>query len=176
VIMSLILIFTQACNNNKESEKNPKTNENNITTGDTTAAQSANKMNTGKKTGKVSAGIPPVDKSSKMETDKMGYYNYTETAPTFPGGQGSLESYINNNIQYPQQAIDNGAEGTVNVRFTIDENGKPGNAKTTGAAIGYGLEEEAIRVVNSMSNWTPGMIKGNKVKAWYTLPITFRLE
>jgi protein TonB len=48
--------------------------------------------------------------------------------------------------------------------------------KQPGTKIGYGLEEEAIRVVNSMSNWTPGMIKGNKVKAWYTLPITFRLE
>jgi len=172
------LVLTPACNNSKEkkSEVTGKENENNVTTGDTTITQSTGNMTTGKKTGKVSAGIPLVDKSSKMETDKMGYYNYTETAPTFPGGQGSLESYINNNIHYPEAAIDNGAEGTVNVMFTIDENGKPGNAKTTGTAIGYGLEEEAIRVVNSMSNWTPGTIKENKVKAWYTLPITFQLE
>ena len=39
VIMSSVLIFTPACNNNKESEKNSKTNENNATTGDTTTAQ-----------------------------------------------------------------------------------------------------------------------------------------
>ena len=83
---------------------------------------------------------------------------------------------INNNIEYPQEAIDNNVEGTVFVMFTIDENGKVANAKTSGKALGYGLEEEAIRVVNGMSNWTPGTNKGKKAKAWYTIPITYRLE
>jgi hypothetical protein len=134
IAICFALVFTPACNNSKEkkSEVTGKENENNVTTGDTTTTQSTGNMNAVKKIGKVSTTVAPVDKSGKMETDKMGYYNYTETAPTFPGGQGSLESYINNNIQYPQEAIDNGAEGTVNVMFTIDENGKPGNAKTTG--------------------------------------------
>jgi protein TonB len=181
IIMSFALIFTTACNNSKEPDKtgnenNVKTSDTTATTTNTTTTQSTSKMNAVKKTGKVSAGIPPVNNSGKMETDKMGYYNYTETAPSFTGGHGAVEDYINNNIHYPEAAIDNGAEGTVNVMFTIDENGKVGNAKTTGTAIGYGLEDEAIRVVNGMSNWTPGMIKGKKVKAWYTLPITFRLE
>lgn len=111
-----------------------------------------------------------------MKTDDKGYYNYTETAPAYRDGQTSLENYITNNIEYPPDAMDNDAEGTVYVMFTIDENGKVGNAKTSGTKIGYGLEEEAIKVVNGMTNWTPGMNNGKKVKGWYTLPITYKLD
>lgn len=177
-IIFFTLILMPACKNNKEPEKNSMTTgkENNVATEDKTIDQPGVGKNPGKRIGKVVTIITPVDKTSKMETDNAGYYNYTETAPFFPGGQASVESYVTNNIEYPREAIENGAEGTVYVAFTIDENGKVGNAKTTGAAIGYGLEEEAVRVVNGMSNWTPGMNKEKKVKSWYTLPITYRLE
>ena len=172
VFTFLTLFLMPACNDSKESGKDSAvTDKDTVSTTD----QPVVKANSGKKIGKALTIAAPVDKSSKMETDNMGYYNYTETAPFFTGGQAAVESYISNNIEYPQEAIDNGAQGTVYVQFTIDENGKVGNAKTTGAAIGYGLEEEAIRVVNGMSNWTPGMNKGQKVKSWYILPITYRL-
>lgn len=174
------LILMPACNDNKDSEKNSmvsgKENENNSGVDKKAIDHPVAEKSLGKKIGRVVTAITTVDKSSTMSADKMGYYNYTETVPSFPGGQSSLESYINNNIEYPQEAIDNNAEGTVHVMFTIDENGQVGNAKTTGAVIGYGLEEEAIKVVNGMSKWTPGMIKGKKVKSWYALPITYKLE
>ena len=177
------LLFASSCNN---SDKSGKTS----TSETDTSATVNTKMNdtsttnppakttttTAKKIGKVSLATAPVNKETKMQADNMGYYNYTETTPMYPGGQGSLETYVNNNIEYPQEAIDNGVEGTVNVIFTIDENGKVANAKTTGAKLGYGLEEAAIKVVNNMPKWTPGMVKGKSVKAWYTLPLTFRLE
>ena len=176
---STIIFFTlfllPACNDNKESGKDSAVTDT-VTTNSKTTDQPGVVKNSGKRIGKALTIEAPVDKSSKMETDKMGYYNYTETAPFFPGGQASVESYITNNIEYPQEAIDNGVQGTVYVRFTIDENGKVGNAKTTGTVIGYGLEEEAVRVVKGMSNWTPGMNNGKKVKSWFTLPITYRLE
>ncbi|MBC7874149.1 MAG: energy transducer TonB [Ferruginibacter sp.] len=134
------------------------------------------RTNSGKRVAKVTVTTPEIDKTAAMKTDDRGFYNYTETAPAFPGGQNSLENYITSNIVYPEDAIDNNMEGTVYVMFTIDENGKVGGAKATGKKLGYGLEEEAVRVVNGMSNWTPGMIKGKKVKGWYTLPVTYKLE
>lgn len=179
--------FVTASCNNEAKENNSTTTvtdtgtvtDNNTvipsTKTDTTATTTTTNA-TAKKIGKVSIKPASVDKSTAMKTDNSGYYNYTETAPAFPGGQTALENYINNNLDYPQQAIDNSTEGTVYVMFTIDENGKVGNAKTTGQSIGDGLEEEAIKVVNRMSNWTPGSIKGKKVKAWYTLPITYKIE
>ena len=109
-------------------------------------------------------------------TDANGYYNYTETAPYYTGGNDALQTYFENNITYPEDAIDNNVEGTVMVRFTIDEDGTVQNAQATGNKLGYGLDEEAVRVVNTMAAWTPGANDGKQVKAWYTLPVIFRLE
>jgi len=179
-LLSLVcgLFIVASCNNNKEG--NNSTTETLTDTGSTVIPSTktdTSTMNTAKKIGKISIREVAVDKSGTMKTDDKGYYNYTETAPSYPGGHTALENYINNNIEYPQEAIDNNVEGTVFVMFTIDENGKVANAKSGGAtALGYGLEEEAVRVVNGMSNWTPGTNKGKKAKAWYTIPITYRLE
>lgn len=172
-----------ACNNSEKSGNNSTTEgtadtmSTNTATGPvtTTGSDTAGTATRppGKRTGKVVIKPAEIDKTATMKADDKGYYNYTETAPVYPGG---LETYIVNNIVYPEDAVDNGVEGTVFVMFTIDENGKVGNAKTSGSAFGYGLEDEAVRVVKSMSAWTPGMNKGKKVNAWYTLPITFKLE
>ncbi|MCY7309149.1 MAG: energy transducer TonB [Chitinophagaceae bacterium] len=182
----LVLLVT-ACNNSDKSGNSSTSKTKNDSTSTTANPTSTpvsttdtstmgTRTNAVKRVAKVTITPPTMDKSAAMKTDDKGYYNYTETAPAFRGGQNSLENYITNNIEYPSDAMDNNAEGTVYVMFTIDENGKVGNAKTTGTKIGYGLEEEAIKVVNGMTNWTPGMNKGKKVKGWYTLPITYKLE
>lgn len=130
-----------------------------------------------KKTGKASTNMTVnADATAKMEKDKMGYYNYTEVLPVYNGGQSSLESYINNSIEYPQDAIDNNAEGMVSVQFAVDEQGNVSNVSTIGNKIGFGLEEEAIRVVSKMPKWSPGQVKGKYVKTWRILPITYKLE
>ncbi|HMK25966.1 MAG TPA: energy transducer TonB [Chitinophagaceae bacterium] len=129
-----------------------------------------------KKTGKVSVAAAPVNKTDKMAADKSGYYNYTDVAPLYVGGQGAIESYITNNLQYPQEAIDNNIEGTVQVQFGIDENGKITDVTTLGTKLGYGLEEEAIKVVSNMPKWNPGKVKDKNVKTRMILPITYRLE
>lgn len=129
-----------------------------------------------RKTGKILVEAAPVNKTDKMAADKSGYYNYTDVAPLYVGGHSAIESYITNNIQYPQEAIDNGIEGTVQVQFGIDENGKITGATTVGTKLGYGLEEEAIKVVSNMPKWDPGKVKEKNVKTRMILPITFRLE
>lgn len=129
-----------------------------------------------KKTGKVTAAVKVDEETAKMEKDNNGYYNRTEVAPAYPGGQDALETYIMNNIEYPQQAIDNDVEGTVYVKFGVDEKGNVSNVTTVGNKLGYGLEEEAIKVVSAMPQWTAGTVKGKNVKTWRTLPITYKLE
>ena len=175
-----IAIMMIACNNSDKSEKTSAsdTSMNNSTmTADSNTNNNTPAANTtAKKKGRATATMMTADANAKIEVDKMGYYTSTEVAPVYPGGQSSLEDYINNNIEYPQEAIDNNAEGTVQVQFSIDENGKVSNAKATGTKLGYGLDEAAVKVVSQMPKWTPGMVKGKKVKARYTLPITYRLE
>lgn len=154
---------------------------NNSTTGDETVTDTSSTGTTTattpvKRKGKISAKINADDPAVKVEKDKLGFYTRTDVAPEYTGGQSAIEDYITNNIVYPQDAIDNNVEGVVNVQFVVDENGNISNVGTVGPKIGYGLEEEAVKVVSQMPKWTPGLVKGKKVKTWRTLPINYRLE
>lgn len=126
--------------------------------------------------GQVRVAVRSPRMTGKMEEDKSGIYNYTEVLPMYPGGEKSLADFVQNHITYPQDAIDNGVEGTVNVTFAVDENGKVYSPTIKGDRLGYGLDEEAMRVIDQMPKWTPGRIKGKNVKTYYDLPITFTLQ
>ena len=140
----------------------------------TTAMAKPDLTKKGKK-GKVSILMNDIKSSGDMKMDKEGYYASTEILPSFPGGQKALERFFENNIQYPESAIENGVEGTVNIKFAVDEKGKVYSPKITSNNIGYGIEAEALKVFGKMPTWTPGKIKGKNVKTRYTLPITFQL-
>lgn len=153
---------------------------------DSTSAMTSNKMvsggsakpNPAKKglKGKVTVTPSPAAKStSKMEMDKTGVYDNVEFNAAFPGGTKGLQNYFDKNLVYPDEATNDGVEGTVNVSFVVDENGKVSFPQIAGNKLGYGLEEEALRVINKMPTWTPGKLKGQNVKTRYTLPITFQL-
>ena len=140
----------------------------------TLSAAKPNPSKKGKK-GKVSITLPAAG-TGEMTPDKEGYYTNTEILPTFPGGQKALENFLLKNIEYPAEASDNGVEGTVNINFSVDENGKIYTPKVISPKLGYGLEEEAIAALKKMPKWTPGRIKGKNVKPRYTLPVTFLLS
>lgn len=127
------------------------------------------------KKGKVSIVLNDTKGTGDMNMDKEGYYANTEILPAFPGGQKALANFFEKNIQYPQEATDNGVEGTVKINFAVDENGKVYAPKIMSDNIGYGIEKEALRAFEKMPTWTPGKIKGHNVKTRFTLPITFQL-
>jgi TonB family protein len=134
------------------------------------------KPNPSKKGMKVKVMVTlPVMGEGAMVADKEGYYTNTEVLPGYPGGQKELERFFEKNLQYPADAEDNGIEGTVKLNFAVDENGKIYSPVVTTPNIGYGVEQEAIRVFNKMPAWTPGRIKGKNVKTRFTLPVTFKL-
>jgi periplasmic protein TonB len=112
----------------------------------------------------------------KLEMDKQGYYNTAEVLPSYPGGQNALENFFNNNIEYPQQATDNGTEGVVKISFLVDENGKITSPEIVSKKIGDGVEEEAMRVFNKMPSWKAGQIKGKNVKTRFSLPVRFQVS
>jgi TonB family protein len=94
--------------------------------------------------------------------------------PVNPGVQRSLEEYITDHTSYPPAAMINRVEGTVYVQFSIEDNGTLSDVSVIGKRIGYGLEEEAIRVVNEMPEWIAIEIKGNRSKR--ILPIVYRIR
>ena len=119
-------------------------------------------------------GKKPAANANPEETDNQGYY--TNIAPSFPGGDRAIINFFQKNIDYPEDAAANGVEGTVNISFLVDEKGNISYPMTNPPRIGYGLEEEAMRVFSKMPKWTPGSLKGKNVKTRYTLPVTFQLQ
>ena len=103
------------------------------------------------------------DQTMKMEADRYGVFNRAEIMPSFPGGEKALEKFIQNNVKYPEIALENGVEGTILLSFYVDEAGKIYTPTTVSKNIGSGLEQES------------GQIKGRNVKTRFTLPIKFEL-
>lgn len=101
-------------------------------------------------------------------------FSVVEVMPEFPGGQKALTGFITKNLKYPEQAVEEGIEGTVFVTFVVEKDGKISGVRVL-RGIGGGCSEEALRVVKSMPNWTPGTQRGLAVRVQYNLPIRFKL-
>lgn len=98
-----------------------------------------------------------------------------EQMPVFPGGEQALRNWINTHIKYPYLAAENGIEGKVYVQFVVDKDGNVCCAKISRSSD-PALEQEALRVVNSLPRWNPGRQRGDPVKVAYTVPINFILK
>ncbi|MDF2193395.1 energy transducer TonB [Paraflavitalea sp. CAU 1676] len=128
--------------------------------------------------GKASINIKRMnrDRPSMMVPDAEGVYARTDIMPLYPGGEKALQQYIENNIEYPQEAIDQGAEGDIRIAFTVNEKGKVTNVKAVDDNnTEYTLKQEAIDVISKMPDWTPGTVKGKKVKTRLYMPISFQI-
>ena len=102
-------------------------------------------------------------------------YDVVEKMPQFPGGTGKLFEFLSKNVKYPAEAENNDVQGRVIVTFVVEKDGEISNAKVV-KSVHPTLDAEALRVVNSMPSWTPGMQNGEAVRVKYTVPVTFRLQ
>lgn len=98
-----------------------------------------------------------------------------ETMPEYPGGNEALYKFIGKHLKYPKKAHKKGIEGKVYVQFVIDKEGNVTNAKVL-KGIGFGCDEEALRVVNKMPKWKQGTQRGKPVPVVFTLPFSFKLK
>jgi protein TonB len=87
----------------------------------------------------------------------------------------SLYPTILSNLKYPEIAKDNRTEGTVYVSFIVETDGSVSNVEVL-KRVGDGCTEEAVRVVNLLKGWTPGIKNGKAVRVPCTLPIKFTLK
>ena len=111
----------------------------------------------------------------KEDPDRPGVYVIVEQMPEFPGGDKGYYQYIADNIKYPAKAREKGIKGLVYVNFIVEPDGSVSNIKVL-RGIGGGCDEEAVRLVESMPKFKPGMQDGEAVRVSYTVPIFFRLE
>ena len=106
--------------------------------------------------------------------DREPVFNVVEQMPSFPGGMEALIQYLAKNMCYPVEAQKNKVQGRVVVGFIVSKDGDIKKAHIL-RGVDPELDAEAIRVIESMPRWMPGMQRGKAVAVSYTLPVMFRL-
>jgi len=97
-----------------------------------------------------------------------------ETPPTYPRGIDKFYQFLDENIKYPEEAKKRNIQGNVFVSFIIEKDGSLTDIKIA-RKLGFGTDEEAIRVLKLSRRWNPGMKNGKPVRVKYNIPVRFSL-
>ncbi len=110
--------------------------------------------------------------SAKTVSQADGVFAVVEKMPQFPGGTVKMMEYFKSNVNYPAEARQKGTTGRVVVQFVINEDGSISDSRVV-RSIDPQLDAEALRVVNAMPAWEPGIQNGKAVKVKYNVPVAF---
>ncbi len=101
--------------------------------------------------------------------------SFAEKMPEFPGGISKMSNFLNGKLEYPVAARDNEIEGTVYIQMVVSADGTLSKFNIA-KGIGYGCDEEALRIAKLMPDWTPGEQAGQPVPVIYTIPVVFTIR
>lgn len=104
-------------------------------------------------------------------------FEKVEVEASYPGGPKAWENFLRRNLD-ANVGPDNGAPPgnyTVYVQFVVDKEGNVSDIKPL-TNHGYGMEQEAVRVLKKATKWVPAIQNGRQVKAYRKQPITFQVE
>jgi protein TonB len=100
---------------------------------------------------------------------------YVEEMPEFPGGIPALMKYIGENVKYPAEAQSNNIQGKVNLKFVVNADGSVDRIEIL-RGIDPLLDNEAIRVLQTLPRFKPGKQGGIAVPVWFSIPVVFKLS
>ena len=110
-----------------------------------------------------------------VEEDSSQILTKVEIEAEYPGGAAAWQRFLNKNLRYPQEAIDNDEiYGSVVVQFIVD---KEGNLSNVEAVSGHELlGAEMVRVIKKSGKWTPAVQGGRQVRSLKKQPICIHPE
>lgn len=115
-----------------------------------------------------------VDLVDDIEKNAVNQVLFDVTAPiTYPSFKG-LQAYIDENLVYPDLAIENNIEGSVLLSLKLAANGQVTDIEVA-QSLGYGCDEAALELVKNMPNWTPASSYGRSSPARIVLKVNFDL-
>ncbi len=117
--------------------------------------------------------LPTESFSQTAKNDTV--YDFVTTMPEYPGGQKGILSHFMQNMRFPLAAYLNGVSATAYVNFIVEIDGSVSDVIVL-KPIGYGCDQEAIRLVSQMKGWKAGELNGKKVRVRSNTPIYFREE
>ena len=133
--------------------------------------QEGEKLNTSVETGTGNGnGTAP-----KVEVKPVEIVTWVPEMPQFPGGPAEYLNYLKKNIRYPSKALENGIKGILKISFVVNVDGTITDIKTVNK-LGYGLDEEAIRVFKKMPPWKPGKQNNNATPVRLIYPVAFEIQ
>ena len=109
-----------------------------------------------------------------MQEDESKVYEKVDVEAVFPGGHSEWRSFLTRNLN-SKVPVSKGAKPgtyTVVVQFIVNKNGAISDVRAL-TNHGFGMEEEAIRVISKGPNWIPATYKGKIVKAYRRQPVTY---
>lgn len=115
----------------------------------------------------------PVEVNEKLKGTPV--LTVVEQMPAYPGGMAALMEYFKENMRYPASAKERGLQGRVTVQFVVDKDGSIKEPKVI-RSIDQELDEEALRLVKSMSKWESGRQNGEPVAVKFAVPVPFKLN
>jgi TonB family protein len=119
--------------------------------------------------------VPPPPPPARQQVPDDVIFTVVEEQPRFPGGEEARLQYMMQNLRYPAEARKEGIQGTVFVTFLVEADGSITNVRVL-RGIGGGCDEEAVRVIKEMPNWTPGRQRGQNVRVQFNMPVRFVLD
>ncbi|WP_461100278.1 energy transducer TonB [Spirosoma koreense] len=119
-----------------------------------------------------------IRESSTLSTDQSPWveevFTVVEVPPRFPTGNDQIGTYLRQHLRYPEAALKAKVAGKVMVSFMVTYEGRIQDV-TVLKGYGYGINEEAIRLIQTMPSWIPGKQAGHPVNVKYNLFIPFEL-
>jgi protein TonB len=117
-------------------------------------------------------------KENTVKEDNSGpkeVFYIVEDMPKFLGkNHNTCLKYVQEHLEYPQEAKEKGLEGTVDVFFVVDHKGKVTKARVK-KAVDPLFDKAALKAVNSMPDWTPGKQRNKPVAVQFEIPVEFKL-
>ena len=107
--------------------------------------------------------------------NKDAIYTVVDQMPQFQGGPEGLGSFIRSNLSYPREALDNNIQGVVVASFIVEKDGSVSNIEII-KGLGYGCDQEVIRLIRLMPQWTPGKKESMNVRVKLNIPVEFKLR
>jgi TonB family protein len=117
----------------------------------------------------------PIARTARGPANNNTVFEAVEQAPQFPGGFSEFWKFLASNIKYPAAAKERNIQGRVVVNFIVEADGALDHFKVV-KGIGYGADEEALRVFALSPKWKPGIQNNRPVRVSYTVPIMFTLD
>lgn len=114
-----------------------------------------------------------ISRLAESSVSHQDVFTVVEESAHPENGQEEFYNTIHANLKYPEKARSHGVTGKVLVEFIVEKDGALSNLKVL-KGIGYGCDEEALRVLSLVPSWEPGKQNGAAIRQKMVLPFLFQ--